>query len=91
MINPQTTFFDAINNYPFLSHFWDQDNRLLDIEGLESALGIMSTGEQHIARFFAGIWLHKNKYDFDAIEAAKSLDHKSLQIIHEWMTAPEWP
>jgi hypothetical protein len=58
---------------------------------LGNAMGFWSAGEIIIAKFFAGLWLHKNNFDFDLFEAASTLDSHNRSIITEWLLDPFWP
>ena len=62
----QQRFFEMLNRQPRIEKRWDQQNSSLKIEAFEQALGVMSSGEVQMAKFFASVWFHNNKaYGFD--------------------------
>jgi len=85
-------FFQMLGRVPRVKNLWDEQKRELNIDSFESALGVMSTGEVHIAKFFASLWFHNNeKYGFDLVDAIASLDIPERNLIIEWMENPFWP
>ncbi|MCM8854646.1 MAG: hypothetical protein LC541_18740 [Candidatus Thiodiazotropha sp.] len=87
----QERFFVDLAKVPRIANHWDQDKQELRVDDFEADLGVMSSGEAHLARFFAGVWLGQNKYQFDATEAAASLDTLEMELITSWMKQPYWP
>ena len=90
-ISQQRFFYFMQEKADFLLPYWDMSERLMHDEKLEEAMGFWSSGEIQLAKFFAGLWLHKNRYDFDIFEAASSLDAANTSIIVEWLSDPFWP
>jgi hypothetical protein len=64
---------------------------VVDLETLKKSMSTYSTGQSIMASFFVGLWLHKNRFEFDIFEAAGSLDQKSMKFIINWMARPFWP
>lgn len=85
----QRRFKDWLPDY--LQPFWNFDSRDCDLDGLRDALNGMSHGEAINARFYAGIWCGENVLSFDLIDATKTLDTESLQVISDWLADPWWP
>ena len=85
-------FFMMLERAPRLKRFWDKDKKILDINAFEHALGVMSSSEMQIAKFFASVWINNNtKYGFDLVDALESIDENSTEIIVEWIENPFWP
>lgn len=82
-------FFQMLDTCPRLANLWDRENRSMDIERFEKKLKLMSSGERHLAKFFAGVWLGENKYDFDLLEAVHVLSDR--KIISDWIKNPFFP
>lgn len=84
-------FFQLLDNCPRISRLWDRNRKELNIEQLEKELKVMSSGEIHLAKFFAGIWLNHNKYGFDLIAAMDVLDANNRRLIASWIESPFFP
>jgi hypothetical protein len=82
-------FFKMLDTYPRIAGLWDRENRSLDIEHFEKELKLMSSGERHLAKFFAGIWFGDNRYGFDPIEAVHALSDRG--VISNWIENPFFP
>lgn len=78
-------------NVPALSKLFDWENHELVFTRVDEYLQYPSMGEDMLARFFAGVWLHDNRYEFDIISAVKKLDTPQLHIIYKWLNKPIWP
>ncbi|HDS3501237.1 TPA: hypothetical protein QIR73_002106 [Enterobacter cloacae] len=79
-----------LQQYPRLANYWDtQDDRLLYLE-LKKAVGVLSHGEQIMARFYMSVWRHEN-HDFDILDAAAHLGEDEKRIVMTWFAAPFWP
>ncbi|PHM51929.1 hypothetical protein [Xenorhabdus hominickii] len=77
-------------NHPEFIDFWDwKESHLFEGE-VENRMGLLSTGEQHMLRFYLGIWNNDNRYNFDFIQAMNCLDERNLSIIREWVNNPIW-
>ncbi len=87
----QYQFFETLKQVPRIEHLWDRERRELKIELFERELGVMSSGEQHMAKFFAAVWSHENRYGFDLVDAIRVIDLKSRDLIMGWMKTPFWP
>jgi hypothetical protein len=87
----QRQFKQLLDAHPTLVPFWDFESTSLDLAALERALPAMSHGEQIMARFFAAVWLGENKFDFDLVDAAATLDDKHRQLIVDWLASPMFP
>lgn len=85
----QDRFFDLLNKYPRIAGLWARENRSLDVKRFEKELKLMGSEEAHLARFFAGVWLGENRYDFDLIEAVHFLSDR--KIISDWIENPFFP
>ena len=82
-------FFKMLDTCPRLTDLWDRENQSMDVERFEKELGLMSSGEAHLARFFAGVWLGDNKYGFDLLEAVHVLSDRTA--ISAWIENPFFP
>ncbi len=92
MTQDQVKFKQFIETHvPAFAELFDWKKRELIFSRLDSYLENASSGEDMIARFFAGVWLHNNKYEFDMISAVKRLDTRKLNIIYKWLDNPIWP
>lgn len=76
---------------PYLMHLWDFQKREFKPAAVESFLRSASHGECIMARFFLAVWIGENRFHFDFIEAANSLDSKSLAVIASWIKNPIFP
>lgn len=86
----QRHFKELLQRYPRFVSYWDFDNRTCELEAVERDIGVMSSGEQIMLRFFVAVWLHDNgKFDF--IDAARSLDTPDRQVIIDWLSNPVLP
>ncbi len=90
-MNDKEKFYSVINQFDFLKPLWDQVNHEIRIDAFEKRLGLMSSGERHLARFMAAVWFHDNRYEFDLIAALNSLSGKYEQVILDWANMPYWP
>jgi len=85
-------FFEMIKKVPRITHLWDIERRRMDTKTFEAELGVMSSGEVHMAKFFASVWLHDNqKYGFDLVDAVAAIDPAHCQLIIEWTADPFYP
>lgn len=85
-------FFTLLHKVPRIAHLWDQKTGSMNVEAFEAELGVMSSGEVQIAKFFAALWFNNNKrYGFDLIEAIARFDTPEIKIIIEWISDPFWP
>lgn len=92
MTKDQLRFFNMLMPFHRFRHHWNQLDQSLDIESFEEDLGLMSSGEQHIAKFFASIWLKDNeRFPFDLMKAVGTLDNRFKQIIIDWLKDPFYP
>ena len=87
----QTHFKEMLLQCPRLAGYWNFADRECDLQSLEKALPVLSHGEQIMARFFVGVWLGENKFEFDLIDAVRTLDEPHLQMILTWMNDPVFP
>ena len=46
-------FYEMLDKAPRIDHLWDREKNVLNIELFEKELGVMSSGEVHLAKFFA--------------------------------------
>lgn len=76
---------------PFLRPLFDFDNAAFIPETAERYLGTASRGEAIMARFALGVWLGRDRFDFDFTDAAATLDAPLMKIITEWLEEPFWP
>ena len=87
-------FFGMLNNYQRISKFWSAETLTLDIKELQQELNQLSTGERHMAQFFASVWLNDSGlelFEFDLISAVRVLDESSIQIISKWLKESFFP
>lgn len=87
----QRQFKQLLDEHPTLVSFWNFNSASLDLVALELALPALSHGEQVMARFFAAVWLGENRFDFDLVDAAASLDPQHRQLIVAWLASPFFP
>lgn len=87
----QRQFHEMLSPYPQLAKYWNFQNRDCDLDAIEKAIGVLSTGEQHMLRFFVALWLGENRLHFDLINALKTLDTPEVTIIQQWAADPFWP
>jgi len=90
-------FFVLLERVPRLadSGIWSKTAGSFDCDLYENALGYLSSGEAHMARFFAALWQGQNGsssyYLFDVVEAAAVIDPEWREIIRDWLADPFWP
>lgn len=85
-------FFVMLSRVPRIAPLWNKDTRSLNVERFENALGVMSSGEVQMAKFFASVWYHNNgDYGFDLVDAVASIDAEEIELIIEWMMNPFYP
>jgi len=88
----QMDFFDLLDQYPRLKHLWDRSKRKLNVDQFERELNLMSSGEAHIAKFFALVWFHDStRYGFDLVSAISSIDKEDREMIADWIVNPFYP
>ncbi len=78
-------------NASYLLSIFDFKQRVYVPDRLERFLGVASSGEAIMARFVVGVWRHDNHYEFDYIDAAKTLDYSHMSVITDWLDNPFWP
>lgn len=85
-------FYKMLDQVPRICHLWDRERHELKVDLFEKELGVMSTGEVHMAKFLAALWFNNNsRYGFDLVDAVSSIDHNERRIIAEWAIDPFWP
>lgn len=87
----QQRFKQMLQPFPRLAKYWNFETRDCDLESIEKDIGALSSGEQHLLRFFVNVWLGENRFDFDLIDAIKTVDETGLSVIQEWVTDPFYP
>lgn len=88
----QTRFRDWLEeNAPYLLGMWDWEQRSVLPARVDNYLGLASHGEAAMCRFAVGVWLGRNDYAFDFIEAAGALDAQQRAAVAEWFNTPLWP
>ena len=87
----QHLFFELLARAPWLTPYWNMEERACHIDRLEGAMGSWSHGEQILARFFVMVWFGQNRMDFDLLDAASVLDHPQRILIVHWLSEPFWP
>jgi hypothetical protein len=91
MTESQLKFFNLLAFCPRLEHLWNQKTLSLKVDLFEASLGVLSPAERQLAAFFANVWLHQNKYNFDFVNAVSLLDDENINIILQWAKNPFWP
>ncbi len=68
-----------LQTFPLLANYWNTDDDCLRYDELKEAIGVLSRGEQIMARFYLSVWTGEN-HDFDFLDAAALLrsDGKKL-------------
>lgn len=89
-------FFKMLDRVPRIRHLWLREPGEIDCEAFEAELGVMSSGEAHMARFFASVWFNQNSFtppglEFDLVDALASIDKAHADLIIEWINDPFWP
>lgn len=87
----QKRFKDMLAHYLRLTPFWDFEKREYDAPALDKALGVLSHSERLMAEFFAAVWSGDNAYDFDFIDAARTLEPDHRRVVVEWLDDPYFP
>ena len=87
----QRQFKKMIDLYPLLASYWNFETRDCDLQAINADIGVLSSGEQHMLRFFVAVWLGENRLNFDLIEATKALDDGNLDDIRQWLQTPVFP
>jgi len=78
-------------HFPGLLHLFDFGSNAVNYSLLERYLSTASHGERLIAEFAISIWLGDNSMNFDFVDAAKSLNIESRQVIADFLLDPFWP
>jgi len=85
-------FYQLLDRVPRIAHLWDREKNEIIVDLFERELGVMSPSEVHMAKFFAAVWFNNNeRYGFDLITAAASVDLHNLMVIQDWLKDPFWP
>lgn len=85
-------FYALLDRCPRIRHLWDKERAEIKVDLFEKELGVMSSGEVHLAKFMASVWFGDNqRYGFDLADAVACMDSKERQIILEWVADPFWP
>lgn len=88
----QEKFFNLLEKAPRIRNLWDKKTRSLNVNSFEEQLGVMSSGEVAVAKFFASVWFNDNKkYGFDLVDVVSRIDVPERKLIIEWMCNPFWP
>lgn len=92
MTEDQQCFFAMLDNYQSICKFWNPRELSLDIPKLKQELNQLSTGERHMATFFASVWLgESSSFPFDVLDALKIIDPKSRNVVLKWLKKPFFP
>ncbi|CAI2537017.1 hypothetical protein [Serratia ficaria] len=86
----QERFASMLAPYPRLSTYWDFDKTEVNEQQLRNAISVMSSGEQHMARFFLGLWTG-DPAGFELTEAVAVLEAKDRKLLVDWICNPFWP
>lgn len=65
-----------LQQYPLLANYWNTPDDCLRYLELKDSLGVLSRGEQIMARFYMSVWRGDN-HDFDFLDAAALLDNSA--------------
>jgi hypothetical protein len=87
----QRQFKKMLDAYPLLASYWNFETRDCDLQAINADIGALSSGEQHMLRFFVAVWLGENRLHFDLIDATKALGEDNLNDIRAWLNRPVWP
>jgi hypothetical protein len=79
-----------LQEFPLLAHYWNTEENCLRYLEMKEALGVLSRGEQIMARFYLSVWSADN-HDFDFLDAAGLLDTSAKRIVMTWFADPFWP
>ncbi|EHK7649095.1 hypothetical protein IAH82_002963 [Escherichia coli] len=79
-----------LQEFPLLAHYWDTEENCLRYLEMKDSLGVLSRGEQIMARFYMSVWRGDN-HDFDFLDAAGLLDTSAKRIVMTWFADPFWP
>ncbi len=91
-MNNYDRFFAMVSCVPQIAKLWNPLTKQLNAEDFENALGVLSSGEVHMAKFFASVWFHHNhKYGFDLVDAVARVDIQHRQLIIDWVENPFYP
>lgn len=84
--------FEALTR-PYLDIYslWDFDRAEYSPDMAREYLATASHGERVLAKFFIGLWLNENEFDFDLFDAAFVLAGDERQLIADWLLDPFWP
>jgi len=83
-------FVELLSHYPFAVEFWDFSNGrgALDTKSLEECFGSLSGGEKQVLAFLANLWLCRNHFEFDFVEAWNTLTPNHWEPIANWFARP---
>ena len=85
----QRHFNHMLEKYSQLLSSWDCESRDCHLQQLEAALPTMSHAGADVGEVSRRrLWLVENKFDFDFIDAAATLDTEHLQVVIEWLAEP---
>lgn len=92
MTEEQQRFFNMLMPFHKFRHHWNQLDQSFDVNSFEKDLELMSSGEQHMAKFFVSVWLGESEsFPFDVLSAIRDLDSKSQNIVLKWLKEPFFP
>ncbi len=92
MTKEQQQFFNMLMPFHRFRNHWNQLDHSFDLDSFEKDLQLMSSGEQHMAKFFASVWLGESEsFPFDVLDALKAIDTKSRNLIIKWIKEPFFP
>jgi len=95
LFDNQRRFFEQLYTLPVLQpyqRYWKiHPSPEMDIELTKQALSTASSGEAHMLRFLAGIWLGSNTFEFDILDALKFLGTPESEFIQSWVNDPYFP
>lgn len=71
--------------------YFDTGKKQLKIDLVNETMTQLSHGEQIMLKFFIMVWLHRNDFDFDFLEATQTLSLSNKEIVTSWFSEPIWP
>lgn len=87
----QRQFQTLLASFPKFVDYWNFESRECDLLSLNRDMGVFSHGERIMAAFLVSVWSGNDDAAFPLIDAVKTLDEDSLNVIREWLNAPHFP
>jgi hypothetical protein len=76
---------------PDLAYMFDFEKQERIDDNVEDYFTLASHREYLRGNFILSIWDQDNRFQFDFVDAARTLNQQDMSIITDWLNSPIWP